>query len=418
MGTECTESEKAEAIAYAQESSQAFAGNDREPPRIRVNKARKNPMSTNSPIRVANLPVALVLILVGFFAGAAWISLTPPSRKHATETVFRPVAPRDDLAPAEQATIDLFEQASPSVVFLTSLKVQQDFFSRNVTAIPRGTGTGFIWDDQGHIVTNFHVIQNADRATVTLADQTTWQAHLVGAAPEKDLAVLHIDATAEQLRPIPIGASDDLRVGQSVYAIGNPFGLDQTLTTGVISALGREIESVARIPIRDVIQTDAAINPGNSGGPLLDSAGRLIGVNTAIYSPSGAYAGIGFSIPADVVSWVVPELIANGRLRRPSLGVELATSQVTRRLGLEGALVINVVPGSAAERAGIRPTTRNRLGAIELGDLIVDLAETPIRSSNDLILALDRRNPGDRVRFTLLRDNQRVEVDVILDEPR
>ena len=375
-------------------------------------------MSTNSPIRVTSLLVALVLILVGFFAGAAWMSLTPPSRKHATETVFRTVAPRDDLAPAEQATIDLFERASPSVVFLTSLTVQQDFFSRNVTAIPRGTGTGFIWDDQGHVVTNFHVIQNADRATVTLADQTTWQAHLVGAAPEKDLAVLHIDATAEQLRPIPIGASDDLRVGQSVYAIGNPFGLDQTLTTGVISALGREIESVARIPIRDVIQTDAAINPGNSGGPLLDSAGRLIGVNTAIYSPSGAYAGIGFSIPADVVSWVVPELITNGRLRRPSLGVELATSQVTRRLGLEGALVINVVRGSAAARAGIRPTRRNRLGAIELGDLIVDLEDTPIMSSNDLILALDRRNPGDTVRLTLLRDDQRVDVDVILDEPR
>lgn len=328
------------------------------------------------------------------------------------------MVPRDDLVPAEQATIDLFEQASPAVVFITSLTVQQDFLSRNVTAIPRGTGTGFLWDDQGHVVTNFHVIQNADQATVTLADQSTWQAHLVGTSPEKDLAVLHIDAPAELLRPVPVGTSDDLRVGQSVYAIGNPFGLDQTLTTGVISALGREIESVARIPIRDVIQTDAAINPGNSGGPLLDSSGRLIGVNTAIYSPSGAYAGIGFSIPVDVIRWVVPELVENGRLRRPSLGVELATSQVTRRLNLEGALVINIVPGSAAAQAGIRPTTRARRGAIVLGDIIVALEDTPIRSSNDLILALEQRNPGDTVRLTLLRDDQRVEVDVILDEPR
>ncbi|GMQ81121.1 MAG: trypsin-like peptidase domain-containing protein [Rhodothermia bacterium] len=375
-------------------------------------------MPINNPIRHTTPFAALVFILVGFLVGAAWKSVTPPARQHEVEPISRTVTPRNDFAPAEQATIDLFEQASPAVVFITSLTVQQDFFSRNVTAIPRGTGTGFIWDDQGHVVTNFHVIQNADQTMVTLADQTTWQAHLIGAAPDKDLAVLHIDAPAEQLRPIPIGASDDLRVGQSVYAIGNPFGLDQTLTTGVISALGREIESVARIPIRDVIQTDAAINPGNSGGPLLDSSGRLIGVNTAIYSPSGAYAGIGFSIPADVVSWVVPELISNGQLRRPTLGVELATSQVTRRLSLEGALVINVVPGSAAARAGVRPTSRDKQGAVELGDLIVALDETPITSYNDLILALDRRNPGETIRLTLLRDDQRVEVDLILDEPR
>lgn len=375
-------------------------------------------MSVKNPFRFSQLIAVLLPLLVGFLAGAAWQSTTPASQQHAAEPIANAVAPREDLAPAEQATIDLFEQASPSVAFITSLAVQQDYFSRNVTTIPRGSGTGFLWDDQGHVVTNFHVIQNADQATVTLADQSTWQAHLIGAAPDKDLAVLHIDAPPEQLRPVAVGTSDDLRVGQSVYAIGNPFGLDQTLTTGVISALGREIESVARIPIRDVIQTDAAINPGNSGGPLLDSSGRLIGVNTAIYSPSGAYAGIGFSIPADVVRWVVPELIEHGQLRRPSLGVALATSQVTQRLQLEGALVIDVTPGSGAARAGIRPTTRNRRGGIVLGDVVVALEDTPIRSSNDLLLALERRNPGETVRLTLLREDQRVVVEVVLDEPR
>jgi S1-C subfamily serine protease len=221
------------------------------------------------------------------------------------------------LTDDERETIALFEQASPSVVYITSLSVRRDLFTLNVLEIPQGTGSGFVWDDAGHIVTNFHVIQNADRAQVTLADRSTWVAELVGVAPAKDLAVLRIDAPAAKLRPLPVGSSEDLRVGQTVLAIGDPFGLDQTLTTGVISALGREIESVAQIPIRDVIQTDAAINPGNSGGPLLDSSGRLIGVNAAIYSPSGAYAGIGFSIPVDTVKWVVPELIEHGELRRP-----------------------------------------------------------------------------------------------------
>ncbi|HYD47788.1 MAG TPA: trypsin-like peptidase domain-containing protein, partial [Terriglobales bacterium] len=206
------------------------------------------------------------------------------------ETRRRAVQERPHLDATEQATIDLFKDASPSVVYITSITVRRDAFRLNLLEIPRGSGSGFIWDDQGHVVTNYHVIRGADRAKVTLADQSSYDARLVGAAPEKDLAVLRIDAPRAALQPIPIGTSHDLQVGQSVFAIGNPFGLDQTLTTGIISALGREIESVARIPIRDVIQTDAAINPGNSGGPLLDTAGRLIGVNAAIYSPSGAYA--------------------------------------------------------------------------------------------------------------------------------
>ncbi len=214
----------------------------------------------------------------------------------------RPIAPRGELAADEKSTIALFRQASPSIVHITAVSVARDLFTLNLLQIPEGTGSGLVWDDTGNIVTNYHVIQNAGAAQVTLADQSTWKARLVGIAPDKDLAVLKIDAPKSRLRPIPIGTSKDLQVGQSAFAIGNPFGLDQTLTTGVVSALGREIESVTRRPIQGVIQTDAAVNPGNSGGPLLDSAGRLIGVNTAIYSPSGASVGIGFAIPVDTVN--------------------------------------------------------------------------------------------------------------------
>ncbi len=331
----------------------------------------------------------------------------------------RSIAPRDDLTEDERATIDLFRRASPSVVYITTSAMRRDLFSLNVQEIPQGTGSGFVWDRQGHVITNFHVIRGASRARVTLADRSTWDATLVGAAPEKDLAVLRIEAPPEDLQPIPVGRSYDLAVGQDVLAIGNPFGFDQTLTTGVISALGREIESLARIPIRDVIQTDAAINPGNSGGPLLDSSGRLIGVNTAIFSPSGSYAGIGFAIPVDTVNWVIPELIANGELLRPTLGVELASDRVVRYLEMEGALVLDVVRGSGADRAGLRPTILNRQGRIQrLGDLIVAVEGEPVESSNDLLLLLERHNPGDTVEVTVQRDDERRTVPVELGEPR
>lgn len=377
----------------------------------------------------------LALLISGFLAGVAWKSTDtwPHRKKPATEadsTVAgeesvqprnarlpgsREASPGSGLTPQERANIKLFEDAAPSVCFITTSNVRLDYFTRDVSEIPRGTGSGFVWDLGGHIVTNFHVIQGADRATVTLADRSTWPAKLVGQAPEKDLAVLRIEAPREALYPIPIGSSEELRVGQSVFAIGNPFGLDQTLTTGIVSALGREIQSVAGIPIRDVIQTDAAINPGNSGGPLLDSSGRLIGVNTAIYSPSGASAGIGFSIPVDAVSWIVPELIEYGELRRPSLGIDLARPQVVNRLGLKGALVMNVGPGSAAERAGIRPTTRDRYGYIQLGDIIVGLGNNEIQDNSDLILALENYEPGDVVTVRLLRGEKEVEVRLKLD---
>ena len=252
----------------------------------------------------------------------------------ATQPAPRPIDPIKIISTAEEATIHLFEVSAPSVVFITTTATQQDYWSRNVYEIPSGSGSGFIWDEEGHIVTNYHVIKDAYKAKVTLSDQTTWDAEITGVEPRKDLAVLKIKTTSP-LKALPIGTSHDLKVGQTVFAIGNPFGLDQTLTTGIISALGREIESVARVPIRDVIQTDAAINPGNSGGPLLDISGRLIGVNTAIISPSGAYAGIGFSVPVDVVRWVVPDLIQYGEVKRPILGIDLANQQLIDRMNLK-----------------------------------------------------------------------------------
>jgi len=358
-----------------------------------------------------------VVFLTGVVGGVGMTTLATAQRP-TDSAAPREVAPRADLTPAERTVTSVFETVSPSVAYITSIALRRDFFRLNVMEIPRGTGSGFIWDNQGHVVTNFHVIRGGNRAEVTLADQSTWEAKVVGVAPDKDLAVLQIDAPASGLHPLSIGSSGDLRVGQSVLAIGNPFGFDHTLTTGIISALGREIESMDGVPIRDVIQTDAAINPGNSGGPLLDSSGRLIGVNTAIVSPSGSYAGLGFAIPVDTVNWVVPELIVNGRIRRPVLGVEFVADHATRRLGLEGVLVGTVDRGSGADDAGMRATYRDRSGRWVLGDLIVAVDGMPVRSSGELRLALERRQPGEVVTVTVDRDGRDVDLEVRLGEPQ
>ena len=285
----------------------------------------------------------------------------------------------------------------------------------NVLEIPEGTGTGFLYDDAGHIVTNYHVIRSAQAAKVRLADQSTWDAKLVGYEANKDLAVLKIEAPADRLRKIDIGESANLQVGQKVFAIGCPFGLDQTLTTGVISGLGREIESIGGLPIEGVIQTDAAINPGNSGGPLLDSAGRLIGVNTMIVSPSGAYSGVGFAVPVDIVNQVVPELIQHGRVEHAVLGLRLFDDQVSRRLGIpDGALVRDVFKNGGAAAAGIRPTYEDEEGNIHLGDVLIEVGGRKIKSTIDLLKALDGPKPGDSIRVTLLRDGRLQTVDVQL----
>lgn len=373
-------------------------------------------------------PILLFAVL-GFFLGKSVYKVKTVDRetnnpaiasKNDNTVVADPNSNRREVAPIkhiiseEEATIKVFEESAPSVVFITTSKVRQDYWSRNVSEIPAGNGSGFIWDREGHIVTNYHVIEKADKAQVTLSDQTTWDAELIGIEPNKDLAILKIKAPAEKLKPIPVASSHDLRVGQSVFAIGNPFGLDQTLTTGVISALGREIQSIGGRPIRGVIQTDAAINPGNSGGPLIDSNGRLIGVNTMIYSPSGASAGIGFSIPSDEVNWVVPDIIEYGEVRRPILGINLVAEQHTQRLKLKGALVLDVVPNSPADKYGLRATTKDNRGNILLGDLITQVNSEIISTNSDLFLALEKYDSGDTVKIGFIRDDESKSIDLVL----
>ena len=337
------------------------------------------------------------------------------SEQSATKVTPRAVTPRGDLGEDEKATIKLFEETSPSVVFITTINLRRDFFSTNIYKMPAGTGSGFIWDSDGHIVTNYHVIKGADEAQITLWDQSTWDAKLVGVEPDKDLAVLKIKAPDDRLKPIKIGESKNLLVGQKAFAIGNPFGFDQTLTTGVISALGREIESVTRRPITGVIQTNAAINPGNSGGPLLDSAYRLIGINTAIYSPTGSYAGIGFAVPVDTINRIVPQLIEYGKVIKPGLGINIAPdSFVSTRLNTSGVLILNVIEGGGAEKAGLKATTQSANGKISLGDIIKKVEGKNVEDSSDLFRILDAKVVGDTVNVTIDRDGKDLNFEVTL----
>lgn len=323
----------------------------------------------------------------------------------------RAVTPRGELAEVEKTTVELFRQTSPSVVYINTQSERLDPFRGR--SYESGTGSGFVWDTEGHIVTNFHVLKEANAAQVVFFDQSSFEAIPVGASPEHDLAVLRIKAPSNLLRPVLIGESDDLEVGQSVFAIGNPFGLDQTLTTGIVSAKSRTIESPAGRPIRDVIQIDAAINPGNSGGPLLDSAGRLIGVNTAIYSPSGASAGVGFAIPVDVVNTVVPRIIANGRYEPPSLGVANARGAFPL-IGVRGVVVVDVEPNSPAAKAGIEGV--EVVGRrIVLGDVILRIGEQAVGSKSDIDDALFDYQAGDQVTVTFQRNAKVYEVDVVLE---
>jgi len=356
-------------------------------------------MSSRHPLRDALFGAAILALV----AALLWPFSHPNGRTDASP---RAVAPRGALAADELAHIDVFKRTSPSVVHITTLASQREMFSTTVQQVPRGTGTGFVWDDLGHIVTNFHVIQGGSGARVTLNDQTTYPAQLVGAFPDRDLAVLRIEAKTK-LPPIPIGTSRDLIVGQRVYAIGNPFGLDQTLTTGIVSALNREIESFNDRVIRGVIQTDAAINPGNSGGPLLDSAGRLIGVNTQIASPSGASAGIGFAIPVDEVNRVVPRLIRDGKVVRPVLGIAALPMQVNEALKLpKGVGIVQVTPGGPAARAGVQPFRRAESGGVVQGDVITAINDEPVANLDDLLTVLERYGPNDNVSLTLWRDGK------------
>jgi len=363
------------------------------------------------------------VVVAAFLAGVSvavflWIGIDRFSGRNlgvpTGVVVPRPVTARGDLAQDEQATIELFRTASPSVVFITTIAIRRDAFRLNLMEIPQGTGSGFLWDAEGHVVTNYHVIQSANAARVTLADQSTWEATLVGTAPDKDLAVLRIDAPVERLSPLPLGASHDLEVGQKVFAIGNPFGLDQTLTTGVISGLGREIRSATNRPIDDVIQTDAAINPGNSGGPLLDSAGRLIGINTSIFSPSGTYAGVGFAVPADTVARIVPQLIAHGEVVRPGLAISIVPDTWARQRGIDGVIVLQVQPDGAAAKAGVRPLSQDDAGNLLLGDTIVGIGGKQVTDSDDLFRALDDFDVGDSIEVVVRREGKEVTLQVTL----
>jgi S1-C subfamily serine protease len=373
----------------------------------------------NPLTRLVPLLLLLFVLLLILQVWNVWSRGMLPSRTLDANATPRPIAPAGDLAEDEKATIALFKQASKSVVHITTSEIGHDYFTLNELEVESGSGSGFLWDEHGNVVTNCHVIEDADRLKVTLTDQSTWEAVEVGRAPDRDVAVVRIRAPAGRLQPLLIGTSKDLEVGQKVFAIGNPFGLDQTLTAGVISGLGRQIRSRTGRIIDGVIQTDAAINPGNSGGPLFDSRGRLIGMTTAIYSPTGAYAGIGFAIPVDTLQRAVPEILRHGHVVRPSLEAQFFPDSLLERFGIEGVLIARLKPDGAAAKAGLRETRHVAGEDPEWGDLIVAVEGQAVKSNDELLAALEHHSVGDRVKLTVVRDlgtkkERKVDVDVTL----
>jgi 2-alkenal reductase len=360
-----------------------------------------------APRRARWLPAALLTLVV--VSLAASLLLWPLRAQPQPEP--RPVTARGPLLAGEQAVVQLFEQAAPSVAYITTETVQFDIFSG--PGVSQGAGSGFVWDTRGHVVTNHHVIAGARRISVQLDAGQPLEAQLVGSAPEYDLAVVRLSKLpAAPLRPIPLGSSRDLKIGQSVYAIGNPFGLSRTLTQGLVSALDRELPTTNYREVAGVIQTDAAINPGNSGGPLLDSAGRLVGVNTAIRSASGSSAGIGFAIPVDLVNRVVPALIARGRAPLPGIGIVPVRPDIVARAGIAGVVIEQVDRDSPAAQAGLQPLNR-RSG--ELGDVIVAVNGRKVETLSSFVAELDRAGIGSTVELTVLRGRaeRKVRVAVI-----
>lgn len=360
-------------------------------------------------MRIFGATLVVIAVTVGIFVSAT--NKENPTAVATAETT--PVFLTND----EQNNISVFKSASPSVVFVTNTQLRRQRFSLNVMEIPRGSGTGFIWDESGLIVTNFHVVQGANKITIELQSNKSYQATVVGSAPEKDIALLKIDAPDEDLQPLPLGDSTSLAVGRKVLAIGNPFALDTTLTVGVVSALGREIKSITNRTIKNVIQTDAAINPGNSGGPLLNSNGQLVGVNTAIYSPTGASAGIGFAIPVNAVKVIVPQLIEHGRLIRPVLGIETLTDYWTRRLRVKGVAILSVREDLPAAKAGMVGVREDRRGKIHLGDVIIAINGQNVINEDSLLNQLEQFSPGDTVEVTTLKDEKIRNYNVQLVAP-
>lgn len=318
------------------------------------------------------------------------------------------------LTDDEKNTIEVVKKAQNSVVYITNIQLVRDFFSWTEEAVPRGTGSGFIWDEQGHIITNYHVIEDGDLFNVTLPNQEERQAKLIGKEPNKDIAVLRIEGNLKGLQPIKIGSSSNLQVGQKVIAIGNPFGFDHTVTTGIVSALGRSMPGIGGVTIRDMIQTDAAINPGNSGGPLLNSAGELIGMNTMIISRSGTSSGVGFAIPVDTIKKIVPQIIKYGKVIRPGLGISLLSDRYRAQLGIEGVVIYEVPPDSEAYQKGLRGLTRSRLGRLVIQDIIKEIDGKKVRSYDDLYNLLDNYNIGDKVTLTVERNGKTRKVELTL----
>lgn len=381
------------------------------------------PRASRTPIRLNGGAHFIIAVIAVVGTSLFWNAAPDLDRAYFGGALFgsgaapRPVAARGELSALERSNIEIFEAARGSVVFISTRETRVDPWTRNAATARRGSGSGFIWDDAGHVVTNYHVVEGASEASVRLADGRAFRAALVGASPEHDLAVLRIGVAFQRPPPIPLGRSRDLRVGQSVLAIGNPFGLDWTLTTGVVSALDRALPVERGPAIQGVIQTDAAINPGNSGGPLLDSAGRLIGVNTAIFSPSGANSGIGFAVPVDTVNRVAPALIADGRYLRPALGVEVdarMNAVAARDNGIDGVFVLGVAPGSGAARAGLRPARMTPDGRFAPGDVIIALDGGALPDVPALSAALEGRRIGEEVSLTVLRNGRERRINLTL----
>ncbi|PTN11296.1 S1C family serine protease [Nitrosomonas aestuarii] len=372
-------------------------------------------MSDNGRFLSRLIWLTLIVILLIIFMRSSFDFFMPGDhREHAEPRI---VEPRGNLAEDEQSTITLFENSRDSVVFITTRQRVMDAWTRNIFSVPSGTGSGFIWDDNGHIITNFHVIRGASEAKVRLADGRDYKAALVGASAAHDIAVLKIGIGFQRPVPVALGTSRDLKVGQKVFAIGNPFGLDWTLTTGIVSALDRSLPGEGGRTIDNLIQTDAAINPGNSGGPLLDSAGRLIGINTAIYSPSGVSAGIGFAVPVDTVNRVVPQLISRGKYIRPALGITVDgkfNDRLTGVLNVNGVVILGVSRGSAADAAGLKGAVISPDGEIIPKDIIVAIDNKPVNSVEKLLARIDEFRVGDTIEVTVLRNRQELDVSLTL----
>lgn len=365
--------------------------------------------SSNSGMKfLTRILFVLIILTIGAFIAPLWQPTEGPAADAPSVESPKPV-PRGELYDVEQATISIFEKYSPSVVSVINRALLRDYFSLAIYENTQGSGSGFVWDKKGHIISNYHVVHKASAVQVILKDGEVYDARIVGLDPDHDIAVLKIDAPADKLTPIPIGTSGDLKVGQRVLAIGNPFGFNSSLSVGVVSSLDREMQSPTGLTVRDIIQTDAAINQGNSGGPLLDSAGRVIGINTFIVSPTGGSIGLGFSIPVDTVSRIVPQLIEFGKAQRVGLGIILERDRYAQYYGVQGALIHEVVRNSAAARAGLRGRR-----PYQWGDVIVEIDGTPVRRSTDLRNILNSRKEGDEVEVVYIRNDKKLKTTVKL----